>query len=135
MVSRETEAALIRIPSARGNSTRVELRSPDPACNPYLTMAVCLAAGLDGIEKGMTPPEEITDNIFGMSRRERRERGIENLPGSLEEAIYEFEHDDVIKEVLGEHIVNQYISAKEKEWEEYITRVSSWEVEKYIVAF
>ena len=98
-------------------------------------MAVCLAAGLDGIEKGMTPPEEITDNIFGMSRRERRKRGIENLPGSLEEAIYEFEHDDVIKEALGEHIVNQYISAKEKEWEEYITRVSSWEVEKYIVAF
>lgn len=128
-------SALIRIPSARGNSTRVELRSPDPACNPYLTMAVCLAAGLDGIEKNMTPPEEINDNIFGMSRRERRERGIENLPGSLEEAIYEFEHDDVIKDALGEHIVKQYISGKEKEWDEYITRVSSWEVEKYIVAF
>lgn len=128
-------SALIRIPSARGNSTRVELRSPDPSCNPYLTMAVCLAAGLDGIEKAMEPPMEITDNIFGMSRRERRERGIENLPGSLEEAIYEFEHDEVIKEALGEHIVNQYISGKEKEWEEYITRVSSWEVEKYIVAF
>ncbi len=128
-------SALIRIPSARGNSTRVELRSPDPACNPYLTMAVCLAAGLDGIEKNMTPPEEINDNIFGMSRRERRERGIENLPGSLEEAIYEFEKDDVIKDALGEHIVKQYISGKEKEWDEYITRVSSWEVEKYIVAF
>lgn len=128
-------SALIRIPSARGNSTRVELRSPDPSCNPYLSMAVCLAAGLDGIEKNMTPPEEINDNIFGMSRRERRERGIENLPGSLEEAIYEFEKDDVIKDALGEHIVKQYISGKEKEWDEYITRVSSWEVEKYIVAF
>lgn len=128
-------SALIRVPSARGNSTRVELRSPDPSCNPYLSMAVCLAAGLDGIEKNMTPPEEINDNIFGMSRRERRERGIENLPGSLEEAIYEFEKDDVIKDALGEHIVKQYISGKEKEWDEYITRVSSWEVEKYIVAF
>ena len=133
--SASNRSCLVRIPAARGMGTRVELRCPDPTCNPYLEMALCLAAGLDGIEKGMTPPEEITDNIFGMSRRERRERGIENLPGSLEEAIYEFEHDDVIKEVLGEHIVNQYISAKEKEWEEYITRVSSWEVEKYIVAF
>ena len=128
-------SALIRIPSARGNSTRVELRSPDPSCNPYLTMAVCLAAGLDGIEKGMTPPAEISDNIFDMSRRERRERGIENLPGSLAEAIYEFEHDDVITGALGKHIVNQYISGKEKEWDEYITSVSSWEVGKYIVAF
>ena len=128
-------SALIRIPSARGNSTRVELRSPDPSCNPFLTMAVCLAAGLDGIEKGMTPPAEISDNIFDMSRRERRERGIENLPGSLAEAIYEFEHDDVITGALGKHIVNQYISGKEKEWDEYITSVSSWEVGKYIVAF
>ena len=128
-------SALIRIPTARGNSTRVELRSPDPSCNPYLVMAVCLAAGLDGIEKEMTPPAEISDNIFDMSRRERKSRGIESLPGSLFEAIEEFERDEVIKDALGEHIVNQYLIGKEKEWEEYITSVSSWEVEKYIVQF
>ena len=128
-------SALIRIPSARGNSTRVELRCPDPACNPYLSLAVCLAAGLDGIEKGMTPPAEITENIFDMSKKERKEKGIESLPGSLFEAIAEFKNDEVVKDALGEHIVNQYLAGKEKEWEGYITSVSSWEVEKYIVAF
>ncbi|MDD5944840.1 MAG: type I glutamate--ammonia ligase [Clostridia bacterium] len=128
-------SALIRIPSARGNSTRVELRCPDPACNPYLTMAVCLAAGLDGIEKNMTAPAEITDNIFEMSKSERTAKGIESLPGSLYEAIQAFEKDDVVKGALGEHIVNQYIAGKEKEWDDYITSVSDWEVEKYIVAF
>ena len=128
-------SALIRIPSARGNSTRVELRCPDPACNPYLTMAVCLAAGLDGIEKNMTAPAEITDNIFEMSKSERTAKGIESLPGSLYESIQAFEKDDVVKGALGEHIVNEYIAGKEKEWDEYIKSESDWEVEKYIVAF
>ena len=113
----------------------MELRCPDPACNPYLSLAVCLAAGLDGIEKGMTPPAEITENIFDMSKKERKEKGIESLPGSLFEAIAEFKNDEVVKDALGEHIVNQYLAGKEKEWEGYITSVSSWEVEKYIVAF
>lgn len=128
-------SALIRIPTARGNSTRVELRSPDPACNPYLTLAVCLAAGLDGIEKGMTPPNEIIENIYEMSNNEREERHIESLPGSLHSAIEEFKKDDLIKEALGEHIVNQYLAGKEKEWEDYITCVSSWEIDRYIVTF
>ena len=133
--SSSNRSALIRIPSSRGKSTRVELRSPDPACNPYLTIAACLAAGLDGIEKNMTPPAEITDNIFEMSSEEREEKNIGNLPGSLHEAIAEFENDEVIKEALGDHIVTQYIAGKNRECEEYNTRVSSWEIEKYIFSY
>ncbi|GFI60862.1 glutamine synthetase [Clostridiales bacterium] len=83
----------------------------------------------------MTPPEEITENIFHMTRRERKAKNIDSLPGSLYEAVEEFEKDDIIKNALGNHIVDQYIAGKEKEWDEYITRVSSWEVEKYIVTF
>ena len=132
--SSSNRSALIRIPSSRGKSTRVELRSPDPACNPYLTIAACLAAGLDGIEKNMTPPAEITDNIFEMSSEEREEKNIGNLPGSLHEAIAEFENDEVIKG-LGDHIVTQYIAGKNRECEEYNTRVSSWEIEKYIFSY
>ncbi len=128
-------SALIRIPSARGNSTRVELRCPDPCCNPYLSLALCLTAGLDGIEKGMTPPDEIHDNIFELSRKERKAKGIQELPSSLREAIDEFEKDEILKEALGEHIVTQYVAGKEKEWEDYSTCVSSWEVDKYIVTF
>ena len=128
-------SALIRIPSARGKSTRVELRCPDPCCNPYLALAACLAAGLDGIEKGMTPPAEITDNIYDMSEKEMKSRGIESLPGSLHEAIKEFEADEVVKNALGEHIVDQYIIGKEQEWKEYITCVSSWEIDRYIVQY
>ena len=130
--SASNRSALIRIPAARGQSTRVELRCPDPACNPYLELAVCLAAGLDGIEKGLTPPPEITDNIFAMSRRRR---GIEALPGSLEEALVCMKKDKLIMDTLGEHVTGQYIAGKEAEWEEYRTRVSSWERDKYMILY
>jgi len=133
--STANRSALIRIPSARGKSTRVELRCPDPSCNPYLAIAACLAAGLDGIEKGMVPPAEVTDNIFAMTDVERLEKGIGNLPKSLELALEEFKKDDVIKAALGEHIVKQYIEGKERELEEYSTRVSSWEIDKYIFSY
>ena len=133
--SASNRSALIRIPSARGQSTRVELRSPDPACNPYLSLAVCLAAGLDGIEKGMTPPAEITDNIYEMNQVERADRGIDSLPGSLEEALAALKEDQLILDTLGEHVIGQYIAGKEKEWDEYRTRVSSWERDKYIIAY
>ena len=126
---------LIRIPAARGQSTRVELRSPDPACNPYLELAVCLAAGLDGIEKGMTPPDEVTENIFAMDAAARKAQGIDSLPGSLEEAICALEADPLILDTLGEHVAANYIAGKKKEWDEYRTRVSSWEREKYIINY
>ena len=133
--SASNRSALVRIPASRGQSTRVELRSPDPACNPYLAFAVCLAAGLDGIEKGMTPPAEITENIYAMDDAARAARGIASLPGSLEEAIWELEGDQLILDTLGEHVAANYIEGKKKEWEEYRTRVSSWEREKYIINY
>ena len=133
--SASNRSALIRIPAARGQSTRVELRCPDPSCNPYLALAVCLAAGLDGIEKGLTPPPEITENIFEMSPATRRRRGIDALPGSLEEALTALKKDKYIMNVLGEHVCGQYIAGKEKEWDEYRTRVSSWERDKYIINY
>ena len=133
--SRQNRSQLIRIPQVRGNNCRMELRSPDPACNPYLELAVCLAAGLDGIEKGLTPPPEITDNIFAMSPAARRRRGIEALPGSLEEALVCMKKDKLIMDTLGEHVTGQYIAGKEAEWEEYRTRVSSWERDKYMILY
>jgi glutamine synthetase len=133
--SASNRSALIRIPAARGQSTRVELRCPDPACNPYLTLAVCLAAGIDGIEKGLTPPAEITDNIFAMDAETRAANGIDSLPGSLEEAIEELQKDELMQETLGEHIMSQYVAGKKAEWDEYRTRVSNWEISKYIIAY
>lgn len=133
--SASNRSALIRIPASRGQSTRVELRSPDPSCNPYLAFAVCLAAGLDGIEKGMTPPEEITENIFVMDQATRAANGIDSLPGSLEEAIKAMEADQLVLDTLGEHVAENFIEGKNKEWDEYRTRVSSWEREKYIINY
>ena len=133
--SASNRSALIRIPAARGQSTRVELRCPDPSCNPYLALAVCLAAGLDGIEKGMTPPPEITDNIFAMTPATRKRRGIEALPGSLEEALVCMKKDKLIMNTLGDHVTSQYIAGKEAEWDEYRTRVSSWERDKYMINY
>ncbi len=118
-----------------GQSTRVELRSPDPACNPYLAFAVCLAAGLDGIEKGLTPPAEITKNIYAMDEETRKAHGITSLPNSLEEAIRLMEADTLVLDTLGGHVACNYIEGKKKEWDEYRTRVSSWEREKYIINY
>ena len=133
--SASNRSALIRIPAARGQSTRVELRCPDPSCNPYLALAVCLAAGLDGIEKGLTPPPEITENIFDMTPATRRRRGIDALPGSLEEALTAMKRDRLVMETLGQHVSSQYIAGKEAEWDEYRTRVSSWERDKYMINY
>ena len=133
--SASNRSALIRIPASRGQSTRVELRSPDPACNPYLELAVLLAAGLDGIEKGMVPPAEITENIFQMDDDARAAAGIDSLPGSLEEAIKAMQADPMVLETLGGHVSENYIEGKAKEWDEYRTRVSSWEREKYIINY
>lgn len=128
----KNRSPLIRIPASRGSATRVELRSPDPTANPYLLLACCLRAGLDGIKKGLTPPASVDENIFAMSEQELQERGIMALPANLKEALQALEKDEVIKDILGEHIVTNYILAKEKEWAEYCENVSEWEIQKYI---
>ncbi len=133
--SASNRSALIRIPAARGQSTRVELRSPDPTCNPYLCLAVCLAAGLDGMEKQLEVPAEITENIFAMDRETRAAHGIDNLPGTLEEAILAMEADPLPAAVLGPHAYNSYLTGKKKEWDEYRTQVSDWEKQKYMVLY
>ena len=133
--SASNRSALVRIPAARGKSTRVELRSPDPSCNPYLSLSLCLAAGLDGIAKKMHRPDEITENIYEMDAKSRAEHGIESLPGSLEEAVALMEADPLIREVLGDHTFTQYVKGKKAEWDEYRIRVSRWEVEKYLVNY
>ena len=130
--SASNRSALIRIPAARGEATRIELRCPDPSSNPYLALAVCLAAGLDGIERKLTPPEEVTDNIFAMTPDEREEHGIESLPGNLRESLKELKKDPLITEVLGKHLYSQYVAGKKKEWDEYRCSVSEWELQRYM---
>ena len=133
--SANNRSALIRVPLVQGSGTRVELRSPDPACNPYLALAVCLAAGLDGIERGLTPPEEVSDDLYALSAGERTARGIESLPANLHEALEELKRDSFLLEVLGPHISRAYIEGKEKEWEEYRHQVSEWERKRYLVNY
>ena len=133
--STSNRSALIRIPAPRGQGTRVELRSPDPTCTPYLVFAACLAAGLDGIEKGLTPPNPISRNIYEMTAEERSACGLESLPGTLEAAIRALEADSVVLDALGPHTALQYITGKLREWEEYRTQVSQWELEKYLVTY
>lgn len=133
--STTNRSPLIRIPSTRGEGTRIELRSPDPSANPYLALAVCLRAGLDGIAGRIEPPASVDRNIFEMSAEERKQLGIEELPGTLYEAIGELEKDTFIQEVLGSHVSKRYIEAKKKEWLEYRTQVTAWEVEQYLYRF
>lgn len=133
--SASNRSALIRIPAARGQSTRVELRCPDPSCNPYLALAVCLAAGLDGIERGLVPPKEVTENIFSMDAAARAEHGIDNLPGTLFEALKLMERDPLMAATLGEHAYNSYLAGKYQEWDSYRTQVSEWEINKYMVMY
>jgi len=128
-------SVLIRVPAARGQRTRIELRSPDPACNPYLTLALCLRAGLDGIRRGLTPPPEIQENIFLMSPQERQQLGIKGLPANLKEALAYMKEDALVLDTLGEHVSRHYMRGKHKEWAEYATRVCSWEVDKYLVLY
>jgi glutamine synthetase len=128
-------SALIRIPAARGENVRVELRSPDPSCNPYLALAVCLAAGLDGIERGLTPPPECRENLYAMTEAQLDAAGVERLPESLEAALDAMEQDSLVMDTLGAHVSQAILEAKRKEWQEYCTRVSSWEIEKYMLAY
>ncbi|WP_124067597.1 type I glutamate--ammonia ligase [Clostridium sp. E02] len=133
--AKANRSALIKIPSSRGISTRIELRSPDSAVNPYLALAACLAAGLDGIEKKMTPPPSVESNVFAMTEEEITAKGIEQLPETLGEAIEAFRKDEFMKEVLGEHIHTKYLEAKESEWRVFRAQVTDWEVEEYLYKY
>lgn len=130
--SATNRSPLIRIPSSRGEHTRIELRCPDPSANPYLALAVCLRAGLDGIVNHIDPPESVDCNIFDLTEEERKSRGIEAVPASLREAVSELEKDELIREVLGVHMADKYIRAKKEEWEKYTAQVTEWEISQYL---
>ena len=130
--STKNRSPLIRIPASRGSGTRVELRSPDPAANPYLALAVCLAAGLDGIRNQITPPNGVSGNVFELTEEDKAKLGIEAIPEDLCEAIEELNKDELVKKVLGEHIVSKYTEAKKDEWISYRAQVTNWELEEYL---
>ena len=128
-------SALIRIPSNRGEGTRIEIRNPDATCNPYLAIALILAAGLEGIEKKMTPPEELDENLRNATYEQLRESGQEILPMTLGEAIRAYEADSFVKDVLGESIYNKFLEAKIAEWKDFRTCVTQWEIGRYLNLF
>lgn len=133
--SATNRSPLIRIPATKGEGTRIELRCPDPSANPYLALAVCLRAGLDGIMNKIEPPESVDCNIFALSKEEKKSLGIESIPGTLIEAIYELEKDEFIQEVLGKHVSSKYIEAKKEEWANYRAQVTDWEIAQYLYQF
>lgn len=133
--ARRNRSALVRVPlykPGKEKATRIELRSPDPACNPYLAFAVMLAAGLEGIEKGYELPEPIEKDIFELSAEEKAELGIGSLPGNLNQAIEKVEQSQVVRKALGDHIFNNFIISKKIEWNEYRIQVHPFEIERYL---
>lgn len=133
--SATNRSALIRIPAAVGDAVRMELRSPDPTANPYLALAAVLRAGLDGIKRQTLVPESVDCNIFHMSEQERSVRKIEELPGTLAEAISCMEKDGFMRETLGDHVFEKYISLKKEEWNRYRSQVTDWEINEYLNRF
>jgi len=133
--SMRNRSPMLRIPERRGLGTRVEHRVPDPAANPYLALAVMLAAGLDGVRTKADHREPVNENIWEMSHREKRRLRIDDLPHDLNEALDELEKDDVIIAALGSHIATNFIEAKRQEWRDYITQVTRWEVDNYLLKY
>jgi len=130
--SHRNRSPLIRIPVSRGDSTRIELRSPDPSCNPYLSFAAILSAGMDGIDRKIMPPDPVSENIYAMDDLQLKKFGIDQLPGNLKEALEEFKKDKVLQNGLTEHIITNYIRAKYQEWECYSLQVHPWELTQYL---
>ena len=128
-------SALIRIPCTRGSNTRIELRCPDSAVNPYLALASCLAAGLDGLKQEMEPPKSVDVNLFAMTEEQMDALGIEQLPETLGEALEAFEHSSFVRKVLGDHVYTKYLAAKSAEWKKFRAEVTDWEVEEYLYKF
>jgi len=133
--ARRNRSDLIRVPEyrpGREKATRIEYRSPDPACNPYLAFSVMLAAGLEGIEKGLEPPKPVEENVYEMTEQEREKRGIGALPASLLEAILLTEKSEVVRKALGEHVFEAFIQNKKIEWNQYRAQVTEYELKKYL---
>ncbi len=133
--ARRNRSDLVRVPEyrpGREKATRIEFRSPDPACNPYLAFSVMLAAGLEGIDKGYEVPEPIEENVYEMSEDERQRRGINTLPASLLEAILLTEKSEIVRKALGDHVFNAFIENKKIEWNQYRTQVTEYELNKYL---
>jgi glutamine synthetase len=130
--SASNRSALMRIPASRGLGTRVEVRCPDPTCNPYLAFAMMLNSGLDGIRNDLTPPPSTDVNIYAMTPGQKRKAKIANMPASLQEALVEFKKNPISKATLGEHIFEKYVIAKEAEWDAYRISVTDWELENYL---
>lgn len=133
--SLKNRSPLIRIPSNRGSHARLELRSPDPTANPYLILALCLAAGLDGIRNKLEAPAPVTKNLFAMTAEELAEAGIEELPVTLGDALCELKKDTFLTDVLGEHLTDKYLQAKYEEWNEYCNQITEWELNRYLRYF
>ena len=133
--ARRNRSDLIRVPEykpGKENATRIEFRSPDPACNPYLTFSVMLAAGLEGIEKGYEPPPPVEENVYEMTDEERQKRGIGTLPASLWEATQLTEKSELVRQALGEHVFEAFIKNKKIEWDQYRTQVTDYEIKRYL---
>jgi len=133
--SYRNRSPLIRIPARRGIGTRIEIRNPDPTCNPYLGLAAILKAGLEGIREQVMPPSSVDENIFEMDLAARKREGIDSLPENLMEAIDELGKDKLIQEAIGEHVYSCFVLAKTKEWESYSAQVGQWEVNEYLEKF
>jgi glutamine synthetase len=136
--ARNNRSALIRVPRINPKATkatRIELRCPDPTCNPYLAFAVMLACGLDGVKRELAVPEPVEENLYRMGPEERTNRNIASLPGSLGEALDALKQDDVIRETLGEHVFERFVEAKTQEWDEYRKMVTQWELDRYLPVY
>jgi glutamine synthetase len=133
--SERNRSPLARVPARRGVGTRVEVRMPDPSCNPYLAIAVMLGAGLDGIERKLDPGPPVNKDIFRMSEREKRRLKIDDLPADLNQAITALQKDAVVMDSLGEHVANHFIEAKRAAWHEFIAQVHPWELDRYLSRF
>jgi glutamine synthetase len=133
--SERNRSPLCRVPARRGLGTRVELRMPDPACNPYLALSVMLGAGLDGLRNKITPPAPVDKNIYKMSKRERVRNKITSLPKDLSEAVLAFKKNKVLTEALGDQVSESFIRIKEAEWHDYIAAVHPWEVDRYLATY
>ena len=133
--SEQNRSPLVRVPARRGEGTRVELRCPDPSCNPYLGFAVMLAAGLDGIRKKADPGAPVNKNVFALSHREKRRLRIDDLPSDLHQAVTAMKKDPLIREALGDHIFGHFVDAKLAAWTTYSATVHPWEVERYLARF
>jgi glutamine synthetase len=125
-------SALIRVPDAAGASSRFEVRSPDPSCNPYLALAAIIESGLEGIRTDADPGDPVREDIYEFTEGKRAEYGIETLPADLSDAVTALEANEVVQSALGEHVTRKFVEAKRADWADYISHVSGWETEKYL---